>query len=191
MTSMESQDATGQTRMSQWMKIRRILTTGIHSESTYRIKINVQNKNDWFCRNVFIIQSLLYSLILWNSFILSKLFLQNQVFDSIIGFSSNHTTPPSNHQQMGHWFAKLFRRDPSPSAHDQAVWDLKIQRDKLQQYQKQVTPHSTRYWLQQIQHVIEKEIEIARKLLRENKKEKAKLALKKVCFFESCQVDCL
>jgi charged multivesicular body protein 6 len=63
--------------------------------------------------------------------------------------------------------------DPGPSAQDKAVWDLKIQRDKLQQYQKQ------------IQHVIEKEIEIARKLLKEKKREKAKLVLKKVFLLKS------
>ncbi|EFX76820.1 hypothetical protein DAPPUDRAFT_213835 [Daphnia pulex] len=50
---------------------------------------------------------------------------------------------------------------------DKAVLQLKQQRDKLKQYQKKILS------------VIEKDKELARKLLREGKKERAKLLLKK------------
>ncbi|XP_046438583.1 charged multivesicular body protein 6-B-like [Daphnia pulex] len=50
---------------------------------------------------------------------------------------------------------------------DKAVLQLKQQRDKLKQYQKKILT------------VIEKDKELARKLLREGKKERAKLLLKK------------
>jgi charged multivesicular body protein 6 len=73
---------------------------------------------------------------------------------------------------MGNLFSRLFGHHNDTSSkkvteHDKAVLDLKNQRDRLKQYQKK------------IQTVMDKETELARKLLKENKKEKAKLALRK------------
>eukprot|EP01027_Heterolobosea_sp_BB2_P001660 GEZU01002483.1.p1 GENE.GEZU01002483.1~~GEZU01002483.1.p1 ORF type:complete len:215 (-),score=78.20 GEZU01002483.1:370-1014(-) len=65
---------------------------------------------------------------------------------------------------MGNWFG---RKKSRITQHDKAVLDLKVQRDKLKQYQKKIND------------VIERETEIARVLLKEGKKEKAMLALKK------------
>jgi charged multivesicular body protein 6 len=53
------------------------------------------------------------------------------------------------------------------NSHDKAVLDLKVQRDKLKQYQKRC------------EQVLAKETEIARALLKEGKKKQALLALKK------------
>lgn len=58
------------------------------------------------------------------------------------------------------------------SSHDKAVLDLKVQRDKLTQYQKKMRA------------VVEKETEMARELLRKGQRPKALLALKKKRFQE-------
>ncbi|KAL7747716.1 Vacuolar protein sorting-associated protein 20 [Sorochytrium milnesiophthora] len=63
------------------------------------------------------------------------------------------------------------------SSHDRAVLDLKIQRDKLRQYQKKATfPFSLHSHLQT---VMDREVEIARLALKANNKPRALLALKK------------
>lgn len=74
---------------------------------------------------------------------------------------------------MGAWLASLFGGEKEPSKHDKAVWDLKVQRDKLVQYKKKLNL------------VIEKEISVAQELLKQKKKEKAKLALQKKKYQES------
>eukprot|EP00761_Pharyngomonas_kirbyi_P012789 gb/GECH01012816.1/.p1 GENE.gb/GECH01012816.1/~~gb/GECH01012816.1/.p1 ORF type:complete len:616 (+),score=193.80 gb/GECH01012816.1/:1-1848(+) len=70
---------------------------------------------------------------------------------------------------MGQVIEKLFSSNSQNrvTKHDKAVLDLKVQRDKLKQYQKK------------IEKVLDRETEIARELLRNEKKEKARLALKK------------
>lgn len=68
---------------------------------------------------------------------------------------------------MGAWLSSLFGGEKEPSKHDKAVWDLKVQRDKLVQYKKKINS------------VIEKEIQVAQELLKQKKKDKAKLALQK------------
>ncbi|KAI6655062.1 Charged multivesicular body protein 6-like [Oopsacas minuta] len=85
---------------------------------------------------------------------------------------------------MGALLARIFNRDqqnaPPPinrahdvSQQDQAVLDLKLQRDKLKRYQNKL----------EIQ--MEKERELAKKLLRDGKRDKAKLLLKKKKYTES------
>jgi hypothetical protein len=70
---------------------------------------------------------------------------------------------------MGSFFSSIFGGgEKKPSEHDNAVWELKIQRDKLTQYQKKIMV------------IMEKETEIAKELLKKKLKEKAKLALQKV-----------
>ncbi|KAF2173331.1 hypothetical protein M409DRAFT_62863 [Zasmidium cellare ATCC 36951] len=59
------------------------------------------------------------------------------------------------------------------SAQDRAILDLKIQRDKLQQYQKRITTITSR------------ETEIARECLRNGSKDKALLALRRKKYQES------
>jgi len=66
---------------------------------------------------------------------------------------------------MGGLFSKKKR--PKVNQHDKAVLDLKVQRDKLTTYQKKCAL------------VINKEMELARVLLKEGKKKQAILALKK------------
>lgn len=88
---------------------------------------------------------------------------------------------------MGGWFAR-FRRGGGDGSHEQprrssqpsrvteqdkAVHQLKVQRDTLKKYQEKIN----------IQLV--KEREVAKRLLREGKREKAKLLLKKKRYFES------
>jgi len=73
----------------------------------------------------------------------------------------------------------LFSKKKSPQAesriteHDRAILELKKQRDQLQQYQKNIIRN------------LEKERELARKLLVEGRKDRAKLLLKKKRFQES------
>jgi len=67
---------------------------------------------------------------------------------------------------MGALFSKK-KRTPKVNQHDKAVLDLKVQRDKLTTYQKKCAL------------VINKEMELARVLLKEGKKKQAILALKK------------
>ncbi|XP_001380110.2 charged multivesicular body protein 6 [Monodelphis domestica] len=66
---------------------------------------------------------------------------------------------------MGNLFGR--KKQSRITEQDKAVLQLKQQRDKLKQYQKRIT------------HQLEKEREIARQLLRDGKKERAKLLLKK------------
>ena len=85
---------------------------------------------------------------------------------------------------MGALLARIFNRDqqaaPAPvnraadvTRQDQAVLDLKLQRDKLQRYQRKLGAQ------------MEKERELAKKLLRDGKRDKAKLLLKKRKYTES------
>ena len=80
--------------------------------------------------------------------------------------------------------ARLFRRDTAPdppvvnranevSQQDQAVLNLKLQRDKLKKLQKK------------IEEQVGKERELAKELLRDGKRDKAKLLLKKKKYLES------
>jgi charged multivesicular body protein 6 len=85
---------------------------------------------------------------------------------------------------MGSWLAALRggrRRNDEPpqqtgpsriTEQDKAVLNLKKSRDKLQQYQKKIADQ------------LVKERDIAKRLLRDGKKEKAKLLLKKKRFLE-------
>merc|ERR1712141_852044 len=69
---------------------------------------------------------------------------------------------------MGGIFSKDKKSGASRiTAQDQAVLDLKRQRDKLQQYQKR------------IETSLEKDRELAKKLLKDGKKDRAKLLLRK------------
>jgi charged multivesicular body protein 6 len=89
---------------------------------------------------------------------------------------------------MGHFFSKLFgsedrhhhqqqqqtstitkqeNQQKIASNHDQAVLDIKLARDKVSKYQKQLGT------------LMNKELEIAKRLLAEGKKDRAKLALQK------------
>ncbi|XP_050394497.1 charged multivesicular body protein 6 [Patella vulgata] len=76
---------------------------------------------------------------------------------------------------MGALFGKS-KKASRVTEQDNAVLQLKIQRDKLKQYQKKIT----------IQ--LEKERELARALLKEGKKDKAKLLLRKKKFQEGMLV---
>eukprot|EP01080_Neovahlkampfia_damariscottae_P009753 gene9753-2080_t len=72
---------------------------------------------------------------------------------------------------MGQFFACTWLAGDEvkaqPNKYDEAVWDLKLQRDKLQKYKKKV------------ESVMERETKIARELLQKKQKEQAKLALQK------------
>lgn len=73
---------------------------------------------------------------------------------------------------MGSLFGKPKKHRSRVTEQDKAVLQLKQQRDKLKQYQKK------------IQVTLDKERELAKKLLQENKKDKAKLLLRKKKFQE-------
>lgn len=73
---------------------------------------------------------------------------------------------------MGSLFGKPKKHRSRVTDHDKAVLQLKQQRDKLKQYQKK------------IYLTLEKERELAKRLLQENKKERAKLLLRKKKFQE-------
>lgn len=66
---------------------------------------------------------------------------------------------------MGSWSSKPKRK--KISAQDQAILDLKIQRDRLRQYQKRIAV------------IVDRENEVARQCLLNNDKRRALLALKK------------
>ncbi|XP_037664501.1 charged multivesicular body protein 6 [Choloepus didactylus] len=66
---------------------------------------------------------------------------------------------------MGNLFGR--KKQSRVTEQDKAVLQLKQQRDKLKQYQKRITQQ------------LEREREVARQLLRDGKKERAKLLLKK------------
>jgi charged multivesicular body protein 6 len=73
---------------------------------------------------------------------------------------------------MGGIFSK-DKKDSRINSHDKAVLDLKLQRDKLQQYQKR------------IELTLETDRQMAKKLLSEGKKDRAKLLLRKKKYQES------
>mmetsp|Transcript_19596 Transcript_19596/g.33633 ORF Transcript_19596/g.33633 Transcript_19596/m.33633 type:complete len:221 (+) Transcript_19596:179-841(+) len=68
---------------------------------------------------------------------------------------------------MGSLLSKPKKPKNRITAHDQAVLDLKVQRDKLRQYQKK------------IEVVIQREDEVVRELLQQKRKDRALVALKK------------
>lgn len=73
---------------------------------------------------------------------------------------------------MGSLFGKPKKQKSRITQQDKAVLQLKQQRDKLKQYQKRITIN------------MDNERELAKKLLQENKKDKAKLLLRKKKFQE-------
>ena len=73
---------------------------------------------------------------------------------------------------MGGIFSK-DKKESRINSHDKAVLDLKLQRDKLQQYQKR------------IELTLETDRQMAKKLLSEGKKDRAKLLLRKKKYQES------
>ncbi|XP_065659705.1 charged multivesicular body protein 6-A isoform X2 [Hydra vulgaris] len=74
---------------------------------------------------------------------------------------------------MGSLFSKKENKVNRITEQDKAILSLKQQRDKLKQYQKKINLN------------LEKEKEIAKKLLMDGKKEKAKLMLKKKRYQEN------
>ncbi|KAL8607668.1 hypothetical protein ACOMHN_039342 [Nucella lapillus] len=76
---------------------------------------------------------------------------------------------------MGNLFGKKHSSKPSAKVteQDKAILQLKQQRDKLKQYQKKVIGQ------------LDRDRDVARKLLKEGKKDKAKLMLRKKKFQES------
>lgn len=76
---------------------------------------------------------------------------------------------------MGNLFGKKQHKKPASRVTDQdrAVLQLKQQRDKLKQYQKKVLAQ------------LDRDKDVARRLLQEGKKDKAKLMLRKKKFQES------
>ncbi|KAG1676721.1 Charged multivesicular body protein 6 [Nymphon striatum] len=73
---------------------------------------------------------------------------------------------------MGAIFAKTKKKESRVTEQDKAILQLKQQRDKLKQYQKKIILN------------LEKEKEVARQLLKNGKKDKALLLLKKKKFQE-------
>ncbi|KAK2714211.1 hypothetical protein QYM36_008693, partial [Artemia franciscana] len=73
---------------------------------------------------------------------------------------------------MGGLFAKHKKPASRVTEQDKAVLQLKQQRDKIKQYQRR------------IKGVLEKDREMARKLLQENKRDRAKILLKKKRYLE-------
>ncbi|XP_066291651.1 charged multivesicular body protein 6-A-like [Branchiostoma lanceolatum] len=74
---------------------------------------------------------------------------------------------------MGSLFSKKKKEESRITEQDKAILQLKQQRDKLRQYQKK------------IQANLEREREVAKRLLKDGKKEKAKLLLKKKRYQEN------
>ncbi|KAK3740009.1 hypothetical protein RRG08_005281 [Elysia crispata] len=74
---------------------------------------------------------------------------------------------------MGNIFQKKPKRQSRVTEQDKAILQLKQQRDKLKQYQKKINTQ------------LEKDREVARALLKDGKKDKAKLILRKKKFQES------
>ncbi|CAH1273859.1 CHMP6 [Branchiostoma lanceolatum] len=74
---------------------------------------------------------------------------------------------------MGSLFSKKKKEESRITEQDKAILQLKQQRDKLRQYQKK------------IQANLDREREVAKKLLKDGKKEKAKLLLKKKRYQEN------
>lgn len=73
---------------------------------------------------------------------------------------------------MGSLFSIFKKKESRITEHDKVILQLKQQRDKLKQYQKRITIN------------LEKERDIAKTLLKDGKKEKAKLLLRKKRFTE-------
>ncbi|RUP46269.1 Snf7-domain-containing protein [Jimgerdemannia flammicorona] len=81
---------------------------------------------------------------------------------------------------------KFFSRKPAAAkitSQDKAILDLKVQRDKLKQYNKKVNSLSD--LSERIRVVCDKEVEIAKKHLAAGDKKKALLALKKKKYQET------
>jgi len=68
---------------------------------------------------------------------------------------------------MGALFSRGAKNNNRVDEHDRAILDLKVQRDRLKQYQKKV------------EAVIERERDVAQQLLKQGKRDRALLALKK------------
>ncbi|GFG36882.1 hypothetical protein Cfor_04653, partial [Coptotermes formosanus] len=73
---------------------------------------------------------------------------------------------------MGALFGKSKKVQSRVTEHDKAVLQLKQQRDKIKQYQRR------------IEQTLEKDRQLARKLLQDGKKDRAKLLLRKKRFQE-------
>ena len=74
---------------------------------------------------------------------------------------------------MGGIFGKQKKPDSRITEHDRAVLELKKQRDKLKQYQKKIEGN------------LESDKQLAKKLLKDGKKDRAKLLLRKKKYQES------
>ena len=74
---------------------------------------------------------------------------------------------------MGGLFGKEKKASSRITEHDRAVLELKKQRDKLKQYQKKIEGN------------LESDRQLAKRLLKEGKKDRAKLMLRKKKYQES------